>query len=175
MIQGANDMPMTPDGLRQMIEQNFETHEEGHNRLRVDIRSLDVKVTQLDKDLTELRAKFVNFAGGERMTDFNKIRFSPQVLAAFALTVATIVGSVYGLTSGLRDQGTRTASDVRDILTHMASQSDANHERIKLQDERDASMKAELNEMKQRQELWKYDMQTQLEKILARVNAGRIQ
>lgn len=62
-----------------------------------------------------------------RSTDASRLTFPVQMLIGAVVMTATILGAVYGMTSGIRESQLETASDIRDLRTRieMAAQVNA--------------------------------------------------
>lgn len=111
-------------GLLELIDEHNQKHDAAHKRLRDDLRELEEKVADGLRPLVEQQ-----HAHGSRLDalantpiDVSKVMFAPKVVVAIITVVLSISVGMWASNSGLR-------SDVRDILTRMASEqrvSDAN-------------------------------------------------
>lgn len=70
-----------PNALLQMVQQNDEKHEEGHGRLRRDVRALEERVIALEKSAVENRLQFARLeARKERRSELSS--YKAVVIAA---------------------------------------------------------------------------------------------
>ncbi len=150
---------LTIEALFQMAEQNHEQSEEGHHRLRTDLRGMDLKLDSITKEVSELRGKFILFAGGERSTDVSKLRWTARDVLAIVAICLSVAGGMWASTYGMR-------SDIRNIMTRMDSASEALKLSVSLAEERAAALKDSIDSIKRRQELQQYEIQSLKEMIL---------
>jgi hypothetical protein len=61
-----------------------------------------------------------------RSTDASRLTFPTQMMIGCIVMTAAIIGSVYGLTGGIRESQLRTESDMRDLRTRMEYQQRVN-------------------------------------------------
>jgi uncharacterized protein HemX len=61
-----------------------------------------------------------------RSTDAERVTFTGKMLIGAVLMTASIIGSVYGLTGGIRESQLRSESDMRDLRTRMEYQQRVN-------------------------------------------------
>lgn len=147
---GSPVTPLNADVLLQMVQQNDDKSEEGHHRLRQDIRSLEGALSRVDTRLTELSTKVTGLE--TRQPVLSNVLFPWQiVMGGFALT-ATIMTGVWGITYGLR-------SDVRDLLTTQAAQA-------KMADERSATLKESISDAKKMQEMQRIQLESLTKTVL---------
>lgn len=104
---------LTTDALRQMVDQNHESAEEGHLRLRSDYRSLEgrmqaVETAQVSNALHLGRLD----AAVAEPTEVSALRFTPQMVVAIVLVCASIIGGMYGATASLRVSQQEIASQL---------------------------------------------------------------
>jgi len=170
-------LQMTPpretrsEGIMQMIDQIDQKHEEGHKRLREDLRELIIQHDNLLNASQALRDRTIaneNLLEKLRETPPNveNVIMTPRVLVAIVVFTMTVVGGVWSSTYGLR-------SDVRDILTRMEAQKLAVDSAAKLQEVQATSLRTAVDDMKRRQELQQYEIQNLKEVILT--GKGRVQ
>lgn len=57
-----------------------------------------------------------------RSTDASRLTFPMQMLIGAILMTASIIGVVYGMTSGIRESQLKTESDIRNLQTRMEMQ-----------------------------------------------------
>ena len=155
---------MTPEALRQMAEQIDEKHEEGHGRLRRDIRVLE-------QDMATVRSMMATH--GARMdgldhalvrvstapTEISRIHFTPGIVASIVTVCLAISGGMWASTYGLR-------SDVRDILTQQNEQQKVDVANATLNAERAAMLRQTVDMIEKKQELQRLEIQSLRETIL---------
>lgn len=61
-----------------------------------------------------------------RSTDADRVTFTGRMLIGAVVMTGSIIGSVYGLTGGIRESQLRTESDMRDLRTRMEYQQRVN-------------------------------------------------
>ena len=154
----------THAGLFQMIDQIDQKHEDGHKRLRDDMRELQEQHANLLDSLGLLRDKqsdTANRIGNIEKTPPNveNVIMTPRVLVAIVIFSITVAGGIWSSTAGLR-------SDVRDILTRMDSQRMSLEASDKLQEVQATAMRVAVDDMKRRQELQQYEIQALKEVII---------
>jgi hypothetical protein len=111
-------------GLLELLDQHNRKHDEAHRRLREDLRELELKIVEGLKQLIEKQQQ--NSGRIDTLVntpvDAAKLMLTPRIVFTIVVVVLSISVSFWASNSGLR-------SDVRDILTRMASEqrvSDAN-------------------------------------------------
>lgn len=149
---------MTPprDGLLQMIQQNDEKHDEAHRRLRQDLDRLE---EQVNKGFNSLREGFLTNSSrietvANTPIDATKLVLNTKVVVALLVMVLGIAAAVWTIRSGM------------DRL------SDRMEATAKLQDVQSGALKTAVDEMRRRQELQQYELQSLKEAILA-MKAGK--
>lgn len=126
-------MAMSHDGFLELLDATDQKHAEAHKRLRLDFRELELR---MDESLKVLGDRLV--ANQVRLNDVatlastpvdvTKLVLTPKIVATIVTVILTVFGGMWATTTGLR-------SDLRDILTRMASEqrvSDANAKLIEL-------------------------------------------
>ncbi len=104
-------MPITTGALQQQIEQNDEKHEDAHKRIRLDIRELERRVDDGEREHRKLVEKVTRMESTP--TDVMKLQFTSR-------TVAVIVAGALGLASA---QWALNASLRSDVLRAIDGQS----------------------------------------------------
>jgi len=138
------------DGLIQMIEQNDEKHEAGHERLRRDIDRVEGFAKRLEdqvnKGFESLReGRQSNTARIQQLEaapiDATKLFLNAKVVVAAIIVALGIAGMLWGLKSAVSDLASKldTASKIQEL--------------------QNATMKSTLDDMKRRQELQQYEIQ----------------
>lgn len=61
-----------------------------------------------------------------RATDASKLTFPVQMVIAMIVMTCSIIGAVYGMTSGIRESQFKTESNMRDMQTRMEMQQRVN-------------------------------------------------
>lgn len=74
-----------------------------------------------------------------RSTDAAKLTFTGQMVIGAIIMTTSIIGSIYGMTSGIRESQMKTESDLRDLRTRFEMQSQVD---IARNEARAAEMKA---------------------------------
>ena len=162
----AVEEPMTQlnlAALQQLIESTDEKHDEAHQRLRHDFRELKA---QLDAGLNSVRADHAqtqtHIATMQATpVDAMKLMLPTRVVVAIVAGAVGIAGSIWISTSGLK-------ADVRDILGQLERQKTAVEASSKLQEIQAASPKTAIDDMKRRQELQQYEIQSLKEAIIGK-------
>lgn len=102
--------------------------------------------------------------------DVENIQFNTRTVVWLVVFLAAMIGGMYASTYGIR-------SDIRDILTHASLQGEVDKqkaltevERAKLIDDRMIALRTQLDDQKREQALWKYDMQRQMQEIIASIS-----
>jgi flagellar capping protein FliD len=126
-------------GVLEMLDQIDSKHDEAHKRIRHDLRALDQR---LDDGLRLLadRQTAVNTRVQEisiTPLDINKVVFTPRVVVAVTMMVLSISGAVWTINSSLR-------SDVRDILTRMATEQRVTDTNAKLLEQNSGAIRGAL-------------------------------
>ncbi len=145
--------------IHAQIEQIDEKHEEGHSRLRSDIRDLAQRVEKLE----ESRSVYTRRLDKIEITpqEAAKLKFSPGVVLVIVTTLLSLAGGQWASTYGLR-------SDVRDILTRMAMQAEVDKGKDKVLEERARIQSDAISELKRLQQLNQYEIQGLKEAIMKR-------
>lgn len=117
-------------GLLELIDEHNKKHDEAHKRLREDFRELESKVTDAIRPIVEKQQTIHGRveALANAPVDVSKVMFAPRVVFAIITVVLSLSVGFWASNSGLR-------SDVRDILTRMASEqrvSDSNAKLLEL-------------------------------------------
>ncbi len=164
--------------LLQMIEQNHESAQADHKRLREDVELVTEEQKKQFGLMTDLHADYVAQNGmikalGERPVEISSLRMSPQIAFAIVFAVVGVCAGQWASTAGLRETGAALRSDFQIMQVKLDGQAKLSEAQVRVQDERAAAQKAELNDLKARTELWRYDLQKQMKEILDTVNAGR--
>lgn len=151
-----------------MIVQNDVKHDEAHKRIRTDLRKIEEDLTEGFQALRMIQQKNTDRIAELAAAPVNaaKLVLDGKMAVAIVVTVLTIAGGVWTSTSGMR-------SDVRDIITRMDSQKAAMDaqkaatESIgKLQEVQSGQLREAVSDMKRRQELQQYEIQSLKEVIL---------
>ncbi len=143
-MRGPDDMTSQRDTtIIQMIQQNDEKHEEAHRRLRQDIDRIEDNV---NKGLEALRllsaANLAKIeANAQLPIDATKLILRTPVVVSIVIFVVITVGAVWGI---------RSSND------RLADRMEAT---ARLQEEQITAIKADVKDVKQRQELKQYDVQ----------------
>jgi hypothetical protein len=148
---------LTSDALQQMVEQNYETLEGGHHRLRTDIRALDVRIEHLEDAQSKNDVQFTKIA--TKPVEVAELHFTSSVVLTIVTVCLTIAGGMWASTYGLR-------SDVRDILTSMAAQVNLEKETSKLNDERTANTARTIDTIDKKIELQRLKLESLTETVL---------
>jgi hypothetical protein len=123
--RGRTVTPLNADTLFQMVQQNDEKAEEGHARLRHDIRALESESARQLALIVDVQNSVKTLAN--RQPDLSNVLVPGKMLFGAIVCSATIVGAMWAITYGLR-------SDVRDLITTQEAHT-------KLEDERYINLK----------------------------------
>jgi hypothetical protein len=96
--------PMTeprPSAVVQMVEQIDEKHEDGHRRLRQDLRAIEARLILFEAQLTDLRTKVTRMEAAP--LDVSNLRLSPSLVIAVIMTVITLVGGFWTIKDAIGD------------------------------------------------------------------------
>lgn len=121
---------VNPAGLLELLEQADHKHDDAHRRLRTDLRELELRIDDGLKLLAE-KQQTVNTRITELVNtpvDVTKLVLTPKIVVSVVIVVLSISGGMWAANGGLR-------SDVRDILTRMATEqrvSDANSKLVEV-------------------------------------------
>ena len=97
------------------------------------------------------------------MSDARKLTLPVREVVMVVVVGITAAASVWSANASLR-------SDVRDILTRMEAQRQLEDEKARLQDERLNQMRDAIQDMKRRQELQQYELQS-FKEVITRLEA----
>ena len=149
-------------GLLELISKADEKHDDAHKRLRGDFRELEERLEVSSKLLADkINANSAKIAELSALAttpiDITKLVATPKIIASIVITALSVAGVMWAANGGLR-------SDVRDILTRMATEqrvSDANAKLLELNNvtiksaltDNTREMKASLEAISKRQDL----------------------
>ena len=146
-------------GVLELVYQNDQKHDEAHRRMRHDLTEFEERMVESMRRVVDtqhaLQREVSQFVATP--VDVTKMVFTPKIVVGVIIMVMSIAGTVWTINSGLR-------SDVRDILTRMASEqrvSDANAKMIEQNSNRinqaletnGREMKASIDAVNKRQDL----------------------
>jgi hypothetical protein len=120
-----------------MLEQNHQQSEEGHKRLREDMRSLELKHGSLEASFYDLSLRLNSLASAP--TDLSKVTMTPRFAIWLIGGALVMVGSIVGGTYTLK-------SDIGTMATKM-------DDRNRLDDERTRNMTAAIEAISKEQKL----------------------
>ncbi len=143
--------------ILQMVSQNDEKHEQGHQRLRTDWRELDERVEHLETVSAQHENRLVAITSTPQ--DISKLSMSPGLVASIVLAVVGIVGTNLATTWGMR-------SDISSINLRLESRSELDKSTQKIQDERASALQKVVDEIKRKQDLQQLEVQSLRETIL---------
>lgn len=153
--------PLNLAALQQMITSVDEKHVEAHQRLRHDYRELrsqlDLGLQSIRNDLASSRMEIAKIEATP--VDATKLVLTPKIVVGIVVTVVAIYGGIWASTYGLR-------SDVRDILSRIETQKTAVEAASKLQEVQANTLNKSIDEMRRRQELQQYEIQSLKEAVL---------
>ena len=141
----------------QLVRANHEQAQQGHQRLRGDVRDHEERLTKAETLLGEHTFKLTALATAS--PDLSRMTLSPGLVIGIVTAIVSIVGGQVASTWGLR-------SDIRDINTHMNVQADADKNQKTLQDERAVALRNAVDEVKKKQDLQQLEIQSLRETIL---------
>lgn len=101
---------LTNDALQQMVEQNYETLEGGHHRLRVDMRALDHRIEVLETKDRDNAVHFTKIDNTPVMA--TKIQFTTPVVIAIVSICISGAGGMWGIYAKLSNIETRQETQV---------------------------------------------------------------
>lgn len=140
-------MPLTLGALHQMVEQNDEKHEDGHARLRADWRSLELRVSGLERKQVDNENHLREI--DNRKTDVTNLQFTTRTVIAIVVACGSLAAGQLALNASLEAKLIKAITDY-----------------AKIQDERSSSLKAAMESMQRRQELQQYEISSLKEAIL---------
>jgi hypothetical protein len=140
----------SPDALLQMIENVDETHDNAHKRLRGDFEELKREMTRalnaLRDDIHANKASITELRNAP--LDATKLMLTSKVVVALVIMALGIAASVWSIRSGMDQMASRMETAT------------------KLQDVQYAAIKTSVDEMRRRQELQQFELQSLKEAIL---------
>lgn len=172
-------MAVNREGVMAIIDDMDQKHLEAHKRLRKEYEDIEAKMAEGFKTLSDgqmlNRARIAEQeqaikALASTPIDATKLVMTPKIVASIVFVVVGLSGGMWASTSGLR-------SDVRDILTRMASEqrvADANAKLLEVNnttisralEANSKEMKESLGAVTRRQELQQYEIQQLKETIM---------
>jgi hypothetical protein len=129
--------PPRESAVFQLVRANHEQAEQGHKRLREDVRDQDERLAKVEKLLGEHSYKLQTLA--VTSPDLSKTRLSAGTVVVLLVAVAGIIAGQVTTTWGVK-------SDMRDITTQLNLLQ-------KLQDERSVTMNQKTDGIDKKQEL----------------------
>ena len=134
--------PLTVGALDQKIEQNDEKHEEGHRRLRTDVRAIERRLDDIDKlgSATNLRLTRIE----STPMDVTKLQFGTKTVIAIVVAAATIVIG----------QITMNATLKPDVLAMNTTTKEDVLKAIALQSQTIQAQSGEISDMKRELKMW---------------------
>ncbi len=156
--------PLNADVLLQMVQQNDEKHEDGHQRLRQDIRALENETHALENEAARILHKLVELDSKvtrleTRQPDLSQVLVPGKMLVAAVLFSASIVGAMWAITYGLR-------SDVRDLITQQEAHT-------RLEDERSNTLKESISDAKKMSEMQRVQLESLTKTVLTQQRRER--
>ncbi len=143
----------------QMIHQNDKKHEEGHKRLRTDLRDVDERLESIETDHTKLSARILKMESAP--PEVAQLRFSPAIVVFIVTTAVSISGGIWASTAGLREH-------MISIDARLATQAETEKANAKLLDERAATLRDAVAAIQRQQQLQAYEIQALKEAMLKR-------
>ena len=142
--------PRSPAALEQMIENVDENHQDAHKRLRHDLEVLEQEMNNGFKSLREDIHTNKNSIELLKQTplDATKLVLNSKVVVALVIMALGIAASVWSIRSGMDQMASRMETAT------------------KLQDVQYAAIKTSVDEMRRRQELQQFELQSLKEAIL---------
>lgn len=119
--------PLLMDELHHLVSSNKNDSDEQHARLRADLDRLTARMGNVDATLGQNAIHLTRI--DNTPVQAAKLSFSPGTILTIVGICLAVAGGQWAATYDLR-------SDVRDIKTSMAAQSDVDRVSTKLQDER---------------------------------------
>lgn len=141
----ATVSPLNPDVLFKMLEQTDQKSEEGHHRLREDLRALEARIGHIESCQSEVRTKLTKL---EAPQDLTKSVIPTKLWLAMLMLAIMIVGAAYSV-----------KSDVRDIATQQTAQT-------KLDDSRSDTLRDSVAELKRMQEMQRVQLESLTKTVL---------
>jgi hypothetical protein len=126
--------------LRQMVDQNHQQAEDGHGRLRSDVRDIVERLENIEDRIGKVCGRVAMMEQTiQQPVDLSRVTMTPKIVGGIIAACIGMYASVWGANWGLRE-------NVATVLTRMES-------RDKLDDERHAVILKTIDDMKKRQEL----------------------
>lgn len=139
-------------GLFRLISDNHDASEQGHHRLRNDYRSLETRMQALERNRVADELHFTHIdAALLRPTEVSALRFTPTMVVWLLAISVSIVGGIWII-----------RADVQGLSVQM-----------RMQDERAAGFKSQLDSMQRLQQLQQYDIQSLKETVLKFERTGK--
>ncbi len=135
-VTGDRRVGISIGALHQMVEQNDEKAESGHERLRQDYRSLERRVETAEKQHVSLVEKVTRME--LTPTDVTKLKFAPSTVVAIVTLALGMGAAQWRLNEGLKSE----------LLTAITAQSKV------------------IEAMQRRQELQQYEIQRLSEAVI---------
>lgn len=158
-------MAINQDGLYELIIQNDQSHRDSHQRLRGDVSRIDEALEVLGESHQTNKARLAKLEAALELSaqspiDVNKLVATPKIVASIVFVIVGMVGSMWAITADLR-------SDVRNVLTLMASEQRVSDANAKLIDANNRELKDALDQIRRRQDLLTLQYQELKDKLTA--------
>lgn len=144
---------LTNDALQQMVEQNYETLEGGHHRLRVDQRALDHRVEMLEAAHAATAIHLTKIDATPVMA--TKIQFTTPVVITIVAICMSGAGGMWGIYAKLSN-----------IETRQETQVELERASTKLNDERYQNTSKTVDTIDKKLELQRLKLESITEKVL---------
>ena len=143
--------PLSAGALDQKIEQNDEKHEDGHRRLRTDIRHLERRLDELEKIGSATNVRIIRLE--TTPVDVTKLKFTTNTVIAIVIAAATVIASQITSSRSMKD----------DLLTSQKSSNDSMKADLLKAIETQAES---IREVKRKQDAQQYDINSLREEIV---------
>jgi hypothetical protein len=119
---GGGLMPLTIGALTQMVEQNYQTNEDAHKRLRGDLREAESRIHDLETHLRTMESRVAALAAAGP-PDVTTLRFPLSLVIGVAAGFITIGGGIVKSQVDLSNLRTAQAEFRQDVVNRLDANS----------------------------------------------------
>lgn len=130
--------------VMELVQRNHQDAEDGHSRLRGDVRDIESRLDSMEKAHAALRHRFERLE--MQPVDLDKLKIPPSMIATIIGVCLLVVGANYALDRGLK-------ADIADISNRLTLQQQNDVSYQKLVEERSSGLRDAMSDIKKKQEL----------------------
>lgn len=145
--------PLNADVLLEMLRQSDEKHEDGHHRLRTDIRLIESRLEKLEQGLNDQRTTFASLPPPSAPVEITRLRFPATVVFTMIVGCLGVGFTIYASTQA--------------ILTRMETQKVENDTANQVQNANIARMREIMDDFKKGQELQRIQIESVAKNVIS--------